>query len=45
MTPTQFSIMTSLLYLSQDGPVTPSLIVAHTGIDKMTVSDLRSRRS
>lgn len=40
VTPTQFSIMTCLLYLSQNGPVTPSLIVAHTGIDKMTVSDL-----
>lgn len=40
VTPTQFSIMTCLLYLSQDGPVTPSLIVAHSGIDKMTVSDL-----
>lgn len=40
ITPTQFSVMTCLVYLNQDGTVTPSRIVAHAGIDKMMVSDL-----
>ena len=40
VTPTQYSLMTCLVYLFQDGPVTPSQIVAHTGMDKMLVSDL-----
>jgi DNA-binding MarR family transcriptional regulator len=40
ITPTQFSLMTCLVYLSSDGPVTASQIVAHTGMDKMMVSDL-----
>jgi MarR family transcriptional regulator, organic hydroperoxide resistance regulator len=40
ITPTQFSLMTCLVYLHQEGPVTASRIVAHTGMDKMMVSDL-----
>ena len=40
VTPAQFSVLTSLLYLQERGPVTASLIVAHTGMDKMSVSDL-----
>jgi DNA-binding MarR family transcriptional regulator len=40
ITPTQFSLMTCLVYLNQDGAVTASRIVAHTGMDKMMVSDL-----
>ena len=40
ITPTQFSLMTSLVYLQSDGDVTASAIVAHTGMDKMMVSDL-----
>lgn len=40
VTPTQFSLMTCLVFLFQDGPVTPSRIVTHTGMDKMLVSDL-----
>jgi DNA-binding MarR family transcriptional regulator len=40
ITPTQFSLMTCLVYLHQSGPVTASRIVAHTGMDKMMVSDL-----
>ena len=40
VTPTQFSLMTCLVYLFQAGPVTASQISAHSGIDKMTVSDL-----
>lgn len=40
VTPTQFSLMTCLVYLSQDGPVTAAKIVSHTGMDKMMVSDL-----
>jgi DNA-binding MarR family transcriptional regulator len=40
VTPTQFSILTCLVYLSQSGPVTPSGIVQHAGIDKMMVSDV-----
>jgi MarR family transcriptional regulator, organic hydroperoxide resistance regulator len=40
ITPTQFSLMTCLVYLHQDGPVTASRIVDHAGMDKMMVSDL-----
>ncbi|HTE45183.1 MAG TPA: MarR family winged helix-turn-helix transcriptional regulator [Gemmatimonadaceae bacterium] len=40
ITPTQFSLMTCLVYLQGDGDVTASRIVAHTGMDKMMVSDL-----
>jgi DNA-binding MarR family transcriptional regulator len=40
VTPTQFSLMTCLVFLCVDGPVTPSRIVAHSGMDKMLVSDL-----
>ena len=40
VTPTQFSLMTCLVYLHQSGPVTPTRIVNHTGMDKMMVSDL-----
>ncbi len=40
VTPTQFSLMTCLVYLSQDGPVTSSRLVRHSGMDKMVVSDL-----
>ena len=40
LTPAQFSLMTCLVYLHQDGPVTPSGVVSHTGMDKMMVSDL-----
>jgi len=40
VTPTQFSLMICLVYLHQDGPVTASRIVSHTGMDKMMVSDL-----
>jgi DNA-binding MarR family transcriptional regulator len=40
VTPTQFSLMACLVYLSKDGPVTASAIVRHAGMDKMMVSDL-----
>jgi DNA-binding MarR family transcriptional regulator len=40
MTPAQFSMMSCLVYLSQDGPVTSTLISRHSGMDKMMVSDL-----
>src|SRR5437016_2965013 len=40
VTPAQFSLMTCLVYLHQDGPVTPTRVIAHTGMDKMMVSDL-----
>ena len=40
ITPTQFSLMTCLVYLQDEGDVTASGIVAHTGMDKMMVSDL-----
>jgi DNA-binding MarR family transcriptional regulator len=40
ITPTQFSLMTCLVYLQGEGDVTASRIVAHTGMDKMMVSDL-----
>ncbi len=40
VTPGQFSLMTCLVYLHQDGPVTPSRVAGHTGMDKMMVSDL-----
>lgn len=40
ITPTQFSLMTCLVYLRQEGPVSPSRIVKFTGMDKMVVSDL-----
>jgi MarR family transcriptional regulator, organic hydroperoxide resistance regulator len=40
VTPTQFSLMTCLVYLHQNGPVTSARIVAHSGMDKMLVSDL-----
>jgi DNA-binding MarR family transcriptional regulator len=40
VTPTQFSLMTCLVFLSQTEKVTPSRIVAFTGMDKMMVSDL-----
>ncbi|MBA3338417.1 MAG: MarR family transcriptional regulator [Geodermatophilaceae bacterium] len=40
ITPTQFSLMTCLVYLQDEGDVTASRIVAHAGIDKMVVSDV-----
>ena len=40
ITPTQFSLMTCLVYLHQQGRVTASGIVDHSGMDKMMVSDL-----
>ena len=40
VTPTQFSLMTCLVYLYREGLVTSSRIVGHTGMDKMLVSDL-----
>lgn len=40
ITPTQFSVMTCIVYLSQQQPITSSAVVAHTGMDKMMVSDL-----
>ncbi len=40
LTPTQFSLMTCLVFLHQDGLVTPSRIAGHSGMDKMLVSDL-----
>ena len=40
ITPTQFSLMTCLVYLHQSGPVTASRIVDFAGMDKMMVSDL-----
>lgn len=40
VTPTQFSLLTCLVFLHQDGPVTAAGIVNHTGMDKMMVSDL-----
>jgi DNA-binding MarR family transcriptional regulator len=40
VTPTQFSLLTCLVYLHQDGPVTASRIIQFTGMDKMMVSDL-----
>lgn len=40
ITPTQFSLMTCLVFLAQDGEVTAARIVAHAGMDKMLVSDL-----
>jgi DNA-binding MarR family transcriptional regulator len=40
VTPAQFSLMTCLVYLNENGPVTAARIVAHTGMDKMMVSDL-----
>jgi DNA-binding MarR family transcriptional regulator len=40
ITPTQFSVMMSLLYLRQEGAVNSTRIVQHTGMDKMAVSDL-----
>jgi len=40
VTPTQFSLMTCLMYLQDEGDVTASRIVAHTGMDKMMVSDV-----
>jgi DNA-binding MarR family transcriptional regulator len=40
VTPAQFSLMTCLVYLHQDGPVTASRVIGHTGMDKMMVSDL-----
>jgi hypothetical protein len=44
VTPTQLSVMMCLLYLAQDGPVTPTRIVDHAGIDKMMTSDAAGRR-
>jgi DNA-binding MarR family transcriptional regulator len=40
VTPSQFSLMTCLVYLHQSGGVTSSRIVSLTGMDKMLVSDL-----
>jgi DNA-binding MarR family transcriptional regulator len=40
VTPAQFSVLTSLVFLHQSGRVTATQIVAHTGMDKMNVSDL-----
>jgi DNA-binding MarR family transcriptional regulator len=40
ITPTQFSLMTCLVYLHQHGPVTAARIVEHAGMDKMLVSDV-----
>jgi DNA-binding MarR family transcriptional regulator len=40
VTPAQFSLLTCLVFLQQSGPVTASQIVAHSGMDKMSVSDL-----
>ena len=40
VTTTQFSVLTCLVYLQQNGPVTASNIVAHAGMDKMLVSDV-----
>ncbi len=40
VTPTQFSLMTCLVYLSDVGPVTPTSLAAHSGMDRMMVSDL-----
>jgi DNA-binding MarR family transcriptional regulator len=40
VTSTQFSLMACLMYLCQLGPVTAALIVEHSGMDKMSVSDL-----
>jgi DNA-binding MarR family transcriptional regulator len=40
VTPAQFSLLTCLVYLRQKGNVTASQIVIHTGMDKMSVSDL-----
>ncbi|MEP6779262.1 MAG: MarR family transcriptional regulator [Gemmatimonadaceae bacterium] len=40
ITTTQFSLLTCLVYLQQSGDVTASRMVAHTGMDKMLVSDL-----
>ena len=40
ITPTQLSLLTCLVYLQGRGPVTASAVVAHSGMDKMLVSDL-----
>jgi DNA-binding MarR family transcriptional regulator len=40
VTPAQFSFLTCLVYLHERGPVTPTDIVNHAGLDKMMVSDL-----
>jgi DNA-binding MarR family transcriptional regulator len=41
ITPTQFSLMTCVVYLTgREDPVTATTVVAHTGMDKMLVSDL-----
>lgn len=40
ITPAQFSLLTCLVYLQGEGPVTASAIVTHAGMDKMLVSDL-----
>lgn len=42
VTTTQFSLLTCLVYLQQNGVVTASSIVAHAGMDKMLVSDVVS---
>lgn len=40
ITPAQFSVMTCLVYLSEQDEVTPSQVSKHAGLDKMMVSDL-----
>lgn len=40
LTPAQFSMMTCLVFLAQDGDVTSARISKHAGLDKMMVSDL-----
>ena len=40
MTPAQFSMMTCLVYLSQNETATSAAISKHAGMDKMMVSDL-----
>lgn len=40
MTPAQFSLMTCLVYISQNEQATSAVISKHSGMDKMMVSDL-----
>lgn len=40
ITPAQFSMMTCLVYLAQEGGVTSARISRHAGLDKMMISDL-----
>jgi len=40
ITPAQFSMMTCLVYLAENGDVTSAQIAKHSGLDKMMISDL-----